>query len=52
MPKFQILTIASRIFECGKIIRGFFQLHVRIRDDECAWLHGGVVFFLKYDIGE
>jgi hypothetical protein len=34
------------------VIKGYQQLCVRIGKDECAWLHGGVFFFLEYDIDE
>jgi hypothetical protein len=41
----QFLIITSGVFECGKVIRGFWLLQIRIRNDECTWLHGGCFLF-------
>jgi hypothetical protein len=48
----QFLRITSGVFKCGKVIKGFLQLQVKIKNDECAWLRGGLFSFPKYDIGE
>jgi hypothetical protein len=37
------------ILGCDKTIKGIYQFHVKMRNDGCAWLHGGVVFVSKFD---
>jgi hypothetical protein len=46
---FNFLRITSGLFGCGKVIKGFQQLHVRIMNDECSWLDGDL-FFSKFNI--